>query len=211
MKFLSMVTLPLSIGLILSGCGTKDIKISKLHPVYEKKLNGKDINRYYSFFNKNGASDFDIRQTIAAIALEGKKLGFQYFTLGTDLSYLGTGGEFGNFLGSPITKVDEIIEYCDEELFGKQRPNCWSGRNPNVYFSVTYMNELSDNYMVWNIEDTLNDTNIKGSPTEYELFPMEYRCNGQFLKSSEEECILDEDVVHKEVPVFLLPATTKVN
>ncbi|MDD2829820.1 MAG: hypothetical protein PHW18_09635 [Sulfuricurvum sp.] len=194
--------------LILTGCGTKDIEISEMHPAYAKKYSKYD--HYYSFYNKNGNSDFDIRQTIAAAALEGKKRGYKYFVMGTDHGSMTGVFALNNFMGSPITNADEVIGYCNQELFGKKRPNCWdSSRDPKVSISVTYTNERSADYLVWDIEETLNDPSIKGSPTKYELFPIDYYCNGQFLKSPTEECILDE--VHKEAPVFLLPATTKAN
>lgn len=196
--------------LILAGCGSKDIKISKLHPEYTKKYG--NVDQYYGFLNRNGNSDFAIRQTIAAAALEGKKRGYKYFTMGGDLNMVSGIFALNNIMGSPITTVDEVLSYCDQELFGEKRPNCWSGgRKPNASIDVKYTNEKSLDYLVWDIEETLNDPKIKGSPTEYELFPMDYQCNGQFLKTSTEECILNENVVHKDAPVFLLPATTKAN
>jgi hypothetical protein len=175
---------------LLTGCGSKDIDISEMHPAYTKKY--KNINRYYSFFNKNGNSDFDIRQTIAAAALEGKKRGYKYFVMGTDHRDLTGLFALNNFTGSPITSVKEVIGYCNQELFGQKRPNCWnSGRKPNVSISVTYTNEHSTDYLVWDIEETLNDSDIKGSPTKYELAPVDYYCKGKFLKSFQEECEID--------------------
>jgi hypothetical protein len=145
--------------LMLVGCQDR-VRVSNPLPHTFDKDDFKNNRTVYVIHP--GDNDSDLLFMFYVIANEGKKYGAKYFTM------LYSNG-LNNYLGSPITSVDEMLRYCEQDLLGNRRPRC-SELYINATATVHYLANNDDpNILVWSIDETLNDPQVKRASEEYKL------------------------------------------
>ena len=157
-KYLLPLLFILSFG--ISGCSTKVFTI-------EKEASGEKFGvtgaKYLSVAIFNDDDDEGMLEHIKAVAQEGKSRGYQYFAILMP-------GALNNIHGSAITSPSELLPYCPENFLTEERKGCKGlySKNGNV-IKVLLMHEKSEDFLVWSIDETLNDPIMLSVNGQYEL------------------------------------------
>lgn len=148
-------------ALLMAGCASTKTVLAE-SPI-NKEIRAGDSPKessLYSFY-KAGASDNDIRSMFWLIATEGKKYGAQYFEITYPIGLKAS-------KGAPFTSVDEVLSYCEEATFGKERPRC-SSLNISLIGVKFYKENNQENSLMWSIDDVLADKKVSKSSVDYSL------------------------------------------
>lgn len=161
------------IGLLLVGCGVQEVVVS--NPLKETIKKNQDT----SYAIRSGNSDNDIRMLFYVIANEGKKHGAKYFVSNnTVVNYLDA---LNAYQGFPLTTVGEVLQYCEKDMLGGKRPRCLVLRDDLCRSEVRYMVENKEvDVLAWDIEETLNDPEIKKVAKEYKFYSYNRKTNEYF-------------------------------
>ena len=170
MKRVRKVALILSSGLALVGCTPanfytvqtpKPVK-STIKVVVPKDTETKWVkidNRDNFIWDKSGKEmPRQLAETFYTAAVYGKQHGYRYFAV--------TQKNTNNLSGFPINDFNEMLRYCQLKGKGHFRSMCWdydnNGQgiivNRSVYLKVQYFKEPVPGIFLYNIEQTMKET-----------------------------------------------------
>ena len=155
-KYLLPLLLILSFG--ISGCSNKVFTIERETSTDKFAKDGK-----YLVVANYGGDDVNMLELIKAVAQEGKSRGYEYFAVLMP-------GSLNNIHGSAITLPSELVAYCPENFLTDIRKGCIGLRSKSGNaIKVLLMHEKSEDFLVWSIDETLNDPIMLSVNGQYEL------------------------------------------
>lgn len=143
----------------LSGCGAKTISVQ--YPLDHQLAQG-EVTQKSAYYKIKSGDDDSIRSLFWVIATEGKKYGANYFSIQHP-------EELKSGHGAPFTSVDEVLSYCEKNMFGGQRPRCGSLSDQANIAVKFYSGNSQPDLLLWSIDDVLRDKKVDSAKINYEF------------------------------------------